>query len=181
MPGPTFLRGDRIELRTIEEDDLDFLQGTMNDPTVRRYLGSRSPINGEQERKWFEERASDTEEDHVHLLICRGEEAMGSISLYSKDSSGVNAEIGISLAEEFWGNGYGTEAARLITDFGFRERRHHRVMARVFEGNVGSARIWEKLGFRHEATHVESAFLDGEYVNVDFFAVLEDEWFGRDE
>ncbi|GKZ13207.1 GNAT family protein [Haladaptatus sp. T7] len=181
MPGPVFLYGDRIELRTVEAEDLDFLQETINDPNVRRFLGSRSPINGEQEREWYEERASDTDTDHVHLLICRDGEAMGTIGLHPHDSTGVNAEIGISLAEEFWGEGYGTEASRLITDFGFRERRHHRIFARVFEGNVGSARIWEKLGFRHEATHVEAEFLDGEYVNVERYAVLEDEWFGEDE
>ncbi len=180
MPGPVFLRGDRIELRTIEEDDLDFLQETINEPNVRRFLGMRSPINGQQEQEWYEERASNSDSDHIHLLICRNEEVMGTIGLHPHDSTGVNAEIGISLAEEFWGNGYGTEAARLITDFGFRERRHHRIYARVFEGNVGSARIWEKLGFRHEATHVESEFLDGEYANVEFFAVLEDEWFGQE-
>lgn len=180
MPGPVFLRGDRVELRTVEEGDLDFLQETINAPNVRRFLGSRSPVNGGQEQEWYEERASDGESDHVHLLVCHDGQAMGSIGLHPKDPTGVNAEIGILLAEEFWGESYGTEASRLIADFAFRERRHHRVIARVFSGNVGSARIWEKLGFRHEGTHVEAEFLDGEYVDIEFYAILEDEWFDRD-
>ncbi|MFC6837172.1 GNAT family N-acetyltransferase [Halomarina ordinaria] len=174
MPGPVFLRGESVVLRTVEDEDLTFLQEAINDPVVRRHLGASTPINGEQEREWFEERASG--DDQVSLLVCRGEEVMGSISLHPHGELRVNAELGLFLAEEFWGHGYGTEASRLLTDYAFRERRHHRVFARVFEGNEGSARVWEKLGFRHEATHRESAFLDGEYVDVHHYAVLEDEW-----
>ncbi|MFC7155872.1 GNAT family N-acetyltransferase [Halomarina halobia] len=174
MPGPTFLRGDSVTLRTVEEEDLDFLQRTINDPAVRRFLSARAPINGRQEREWYEERGSSDE--HVNLLVCRGEEPMGSIGLHPRDPTGVNAEIGIFLAEDYWGEGYGTDASRLVTDYAFRERRNHRVTARVFDGNAGSRRIWEKLGFRHEGTHVESEFVDGEYVDVHFYAVLADEW-----
>lgn len=177
MPGPVFLEGDGIELRTVEEEDLEFLQETINDPNVRRTLGARTPINGHQEREWYEERGSGDE--HVNLLICRDGEAMGSTGLHPRDGTGVNAELGIFLAEDYWGEGYGTKASRLLTDYAFRERRFHRVYARVFDGNTGSRRIWEKLGFRHEATFAESEFLDGEYVDVRYFAVLADEWFDR--
>ncbi len=104
---------------------------------------------------------------------------MGTVGLHPRDETGVSTEIGIFLAEPFWDEGYGTEASRLVTDYAFRERRTHRVMARVFEGNVGSARIWEKLGFRHEGTRVEAEFVDGEYVDVEFYAVTDDEWFER--
>ena len=174
MPGSVFTRGERIALRTVEEGDLDFLQEAVNAPNVRRYLGARGPVNGHQEREWYEERASS--DDHATLLICRDEEPMGTVGVYPIDDVGVTAELGILLAEPFWGEGYGTEASRLATAYAFDERRHHRVVARVFDGNVGSQRIWEKLGFRHEATHLEAEFVDGEYVDVHRYAVLEDEW-----
>ena len=174
MPGPVFLAGDRVELRTIEEEDLDFLQQTLNAPTVRRFLGNRGPINGEQEREWFEESYSDDES--VNLLITVDGDGAGSIGLHSADPRNVNAEIGIFLAEDYWGEGYGTEASRLITHYAFDECRFHRVIARVFEGNEGSHRIWQKLGFRHEATFSEAEFIDGEFVDVHFYAVLEDDW-----
>ncbi len=178
MPGPIFCSGDRIDLRTVEEEDLEFLQTTANDPAVRGTIGRHAPINGQQEREWYEERASD--DDTTHLLICRDEAVMGIVSLYPEDPLDVNVEVAIFLAEEFWDNGYGTEASRLVTDYAFRECRHHRVMAHVFSGNVGSARIWEKLGFRHEAAHVEAEFVDGEYVDVECYAILADEWFDRE-
>ena len=179
MPGPVFIDGDRVELRTVEEEDLDFLQELINDPAIRRSLVNRSPVNGQQEQEWFEESASAEDNDDVDLLICRDGDAVGSVGLHGHDPLGVSCEIGIFLAEEHWSEGYGTAASRLVTDYAFRELRYHRVMARVFEDNVGSTRIWEKLGFRHEGTFEESEFVDGEYVDVDVYAVLEDEWFDR--
>lgn len=174
MPGPVFLAGDRVELRTIEEEDLDFLQQTLNDPAVRQFLSDHGPINGEQEREWYEESSSDDES--VNLLIAVDGEAAGSIGLHSADPRNVNAEIGISLGKDYWGEGYGTEASRLITDYAFQQRRVHRVVARVFEGNEGSHRIWQKLGFRHEATFSEAEFINSEFVDIYFYAILEDEW-----
>ncbi len=35
----------------------------------------------------------------------------------------------LNLAPEFWGQGHGTEASRLVTDYGFRERGLHHVCA----------------------------------------------------
>lgn len=177
MPGPVFLEGDRIELRTVEEDDLPFLQRIINDPAVRHFIGSRDPVNGEQEREWFEEAGSDDET--VSLLICRDGEAMGTIGLHPKDPVGISEEIGIFIDQEYWGEGYGTEASRLVTDYAFRERRTHRVMARVFEGNEASMGIWEKLGFRHEGVFVESEYVDGEYIDTHYFGVTKDEWFAE--
>jgi RimJ/RimL family protein N-acetyltransferase len=177
MPGATFLEGDSVTLCTVEEEDLEFLQRTINDPRVRRWVGNRAPINGPAEREWFES-IGDSE---VHLLIRRDDDPVGVVGLRPADGPDVTAELGIFLAPDHWGEGYGTEASRLVVDYAFAERRFHRVTARVFEGNDRSARIWEKLGFRHEATHREAEYLDGEFVDVRRYAVLEGEWEGTRE
>ena len=173
MPGAVFLRGEDVTLRTVEEEDVEFVQEYINDPDVRWGLSMAMPINGEQEREYFEERISSDED--IHLLVCADEEAVGMVSLTVGDRHG-SAEIGISLAPEYHGNGYGTAASRLLTTYAFEELRMHRVMARVFAFNEGSKRIWEKLGFEREGTHREAAFTGGEYVDVLFYGVLEDEW-----
>ncbi|MFC7047077.1 GNAT family N-acetyltransferase [Halobacteriaceae archaeon GCM10025711] len=174
MPGAVFLQGDDVALRTIEEEDLEFLRDTINDPRVRRFLSMRDPVNLHQEREFFEEVVAS--ENGVNLLVTVDGEAAGTVGLHPEGGPNVTAEIGLFLAEAYWGNGYGTEASELLTDYAFDARRFHRVTARVYEPNVASARIWEKLGFRHEATFREADFNDGEYVDVRLYAVLEDEW-----
>jgi len=175
MPGAAYLRGEDVTLRTVEEEDLPFLRDTINDPDVRRYLPSRTPINLDQEREFYEGVVS--AEGAVNLLICVDGDSAGTIGLEPADSVSGSSEIGLFLSPEFWGEGYGTEASQLITEYAFAERRLHRVTARVLEPNVGSRRIWEKLGYRHEATFREADFAAGEYVDVYLYAVLAEEWF----
>lgn len=174
MPGPRFLEGDRVDLHTVEEEDISFLQEMINDPAVRRYLNRSDPVNEQQERKWFEAEVSD--EDGVVLLIVTDDGPAGTVGLRDVPKMAGSAEIGISLTRSHWNEGYGTEASRLLTDYAFTERRFHRVVAKVLDPNDGSKRIWEKLGYRHEAVHREATFAEGEYLDVHDYAILEDEW-----
>jgi RimJ/RimL family protein N-acetyltransferase len=178
MPGALYLESDDVTLRTIEEEDLPFLRDTINDPAVRRYLARRGPYNMVQERVFFEEVVTD--EDTLNLLVCADGEPAGTVGLQTLSSPDGSSEIGLFLAETFWGEGIGTAAARVVTDHAFRERGRHRVVARVIEGNDASRRLWETLGYCHEATMREAAFRDGEYVDVHLYAVLAREWLGEE-
>lgn len=174
MPGARFIEGPRVELRTIEEEDLPFLRDTINAPEVRRHLFPRPPLNLEQEREYFENVVSDDET--LNLLITVDGEPGGTIGLMPADSVTGTTEIGLFMAQDWWGEGYGTEAAELCTDYAFDERRLHRVIARVVADNEASNRVWEKLGYRHEATFREAVFVNGDYRDVNLYAVLDHEW-----
>ena len=174
MPGSVFLRGEDVTLQTVEEEDLEFLRDAINDPEVRKGLMATKPINGHQEREYFEERISS--DDDVSLLICHDDEPVGSVGLHHDDGRSGSAEIGIFLAPEYHGRGYGTEASRLLVTYALDELRLHRVQARVLATNEASQRVWEKLGFEREGVHREEQYKDGEYVDVVYFGVLEDEW-----
>lgn len=176
MVGSTFLRGEDVQLRTIEEDDIDFLCDLVNDPDVWPYLNNHTPRNRVTEREFVEERVT---EESIHLFICVGEngdEPAGTIGFEPATAVSGSAELGIMLASEYWGEGYGTKASRLLTTFAFEERRMHRMVAQAVGENVGSCRIWEKLGFRQEARLKEAAYHQGEYMDVLLYAVLEGEW-----
>lgn len=176
MPGAVYLEGDGLTLNTIEEEDLPFLRDTINDPAVRAGLFNRPPLNLAQEREYFEGVVND--DGSVNLLVCVEGEPAGTVGLEKIEDVNGSAEIGLFLAEDHWGAGLGTEAARVLTDYAFCERRLHRVHARVRTDNEASARIWEKLGYRHEATHPEAVFHEGEHVDLELYAALSSEWDG---
>ncbi len=175
MSGAPFLTGPRVELRTIEEADLPFLRDTINAPGVRRFLFLRPPLNLAQEEEEFYETVIAADES-VNLLITVDGDPAGTIGLTGADSVSGSAEIGLFMAENWWGEGDGTEAAELCTDYAFDERRLHRIFARIVAGNEASTRVFEKLGYRPEATLHEAVFINGAYHDVELYAVLEDEW-----
>lgn len=174
MPGAAFLEGDKVNLRTIEEKDIEFLRENINRKEVRTHLTARKPVNLKQEKEFFEEVISS--DDNVHLAICRDDEMIGIISLEDNGRDIRVAEIGIWIDPEYHGNGYGTEAAELITDYGFDELNYHRIMARAHGENEGSQRIWEKLGFTKEGELREHVYREGEFTEAYLYGILEHEW-----
>jgi RimJ/RimL family protein N-acetyltransferase len=65
-------------------------------------------------------------------------------------SAHQRADLGYWLGVPFWGQGYATEAARLVISYGFVRLQLHRIQARCFPRNRASARVLEKVGMRYE-------------------------------
>lgn len=175
MAGTVFLEGEKINLRTIEEEDIEFLRDGVNHPEVRVYMGNRRPQNYENEEEFFEEQICG--EETVDLMISRDREKLGIISLMPQgDDAEKLAEIGIWIHPEHHGNGYGTEASQLITDYAFNQLNYHKIYARAYQGNKASQSVWEKLGFDKEGVFKDHTFTQGEYKDVVYYGVLEGEW-----
>lgn len=174
MPGPAFLDGERVSLRTIEEEDLEFLQRHVNDPSVWRAIGRTDPINREQEREFFEDVVCD--DGSVNLLATVDGERVGTVGLDPGDRAAGTAELGYWIAPDARREGYGTEAAELVVGYGFDQLGLHRIAARVFEFNEPSMRLLERVGFTHEGIHREDEFVDGAYRDTHWYGLLEEEW-----
>ncbi|MFW6040359.1 MAG: GNAT family N-acetyltransferase [Thermoplasmatota archaeon] len=172
MAGSVFIKGDRINLKTIEKEDLVFFKDNINDPSIRYNLTIRFPINKKEEERWIEY----DRKDSVDLAIYKDEEPIGVISLVRLNKDDGNAEVGLWVTQEKQGKGYGTEAARLIVTYGFDELRLHRIYARFYEGNESSKKIWDNFNFKKEGTLRGAAFRDGEYIDIHIYGILENEW-----
>ena len=178
MPGPTFLRGDRVDLCPIEEDDLPFVQRAINDPRVRATLQSAEPKNREQEREWLESLA---DRDGETLLVVADGDGVGTVGYGNEVTTWGTAEVGYAIAHEHWGNGYATEAVALLTRYAFAERRLEKLTATVYAHNPSSMRVLEKAGWHEEAVHEREAFVEGERVDCHRYVAFADEWEPTDE
>lgn len=181
MPGAVFLRGDRVNLRTVERDDVDFVHEHKNTPEVHRSFIWPYPENREEVEEFLLEGQDDGD---VKLMMTVADadgdpERVGAIGL-GVDERPAKGDLGIWVAPEYWGEGYGTEASERLVEYAFDERNLHRVTARALETNTGSQRIWEKLGFEHEGVERDAEFMDGEYQDMHLYGVLESEWRERE-
>ncbi|SDL97937.1 Protein N-acetyltransferase, RimJ/RimL family [Halogranum gelatinilyticum] len=174
MPGPVFLTGDDVTLRTVERDDLDFLQRNRNHPAVRRWMPRVQPENREQLEADFEGYMSDT--GGVNLLACVDGDAVGFCSLFDVNHDSGRAELAAWVTPDAQGAGYGTEAAELLVEYAFAERRLHRLVAGALATNEPSRAGLETLGFVEEGRQRDQYFVDGEYVDRVLYGLLESEW-----
>jgi RimJ/RimL family protein N-acetyltransferase len=97
---------------------------------------------------------------------------VGTISLKDVDWNDRNAELGYWIGKNYWGKGYSTEAAKLITLFGFEELRLHRIYAKLFAENIPSRKVLEKAGYIFEGTFKEDRFRYGRWHDTLGFGLL---------
>jgi len=177
MPGATFLEGDAVELCTISEDDLDFLTDAVNDPAVRRPLGAAEPRSRLHHEEWLEERVEG--DDAIALLVVADGDPVGVVSTFWVSERNGHAILSAWLAADAHGEGYGADATATFVDYLFDERRLHTVRAEAYETNAASNALLESVGFDHVGTIPEGAFVDGEFVDSNVYAVTADDWRAR--
>ena len=83
-----------------------------------------------------------------------------------------HAELGYWLGVPFWGQGYATEAARAMIDYGFDHLGLHRIYASHFAQNLASGRVLRKIGMRYEGCLRGHIRKWGEFHDLEFYGML---------
>ena len=91
---------------------------------------------------------------------------------YGPGPASMAWNIGIDLAPESRGQGYGTEAQRLLADYLFAATNVNRVEAGTDVENWQEQRSLEKAGFRREGVVRGAQFRAGEYHDLIVYARL---------
>jgi RimJ/RimL family protein N-acetyltransferase len=146
---------ERLVLRPPMADDLPWIRTEMNTEGVMRHLGG---VRGDGEV------ADDLAADIAALTVPSGhrrwtiwrrddERRIGRCGLFRVRSDaapdvlrGAN-EIGWTLAEWAWGQGYAAEAARAALGYGFGALDFPVIFAQTSDSNIGSTRLMMRMGF----------------------------------
>jgi RimJ/RimL family protein N-acetyltransferase len=179
------LRDEKVLLRPIKRSDITNFLKWFNDPEVTQYLAMYLPMTEMAEEKWIEDAASRIQAGtNVGFVIeaIEGDSSkpIGNIGLHAINPKDHSAIFGIAIGEkDYWGNGYGTEATRLILDYGFQQLNLHRISSSAFAFNERSIRLHKKVGFKEEGRQREAIFKNGQFHDHVMFGILRDEWRGR--
>ena len=77
---------------------------------------------------------------------------------------GSTAQVGYTVVEPSWGQGYASEALRALLGHLLADPRIHRVVAETLEGHAASRRVMEKAGMRLHSRRVGE--VDGEQADL---------------
>ncbi|KAF2159883.1 hypothetical protein M409DRAFT_29692 [Zasmidium cellare ATCC 36951] len=90
-----------------------------------------------------------------------------------------SAKLGINLLPEYQNQGYGTEAVRWCLEWGFKQAGLHKIGTYVYEHNVPSMKLCEKVGFKLDGRMRDEVWFDGRFWDDLAYSMLEDEWKDR--
>ena len=180
--GDSILVGDRVGLRGVLDDDLATLARWEMDPGRLTTLSDRVAPQSEAAARERIARRCANDGDGVGFAIVKldgGVELIGQISLAGLRLKSRSATLGIALGRDFLGQGYGSDAMRVIVDYGFRELGLHRIQLGVAPFNPAGIRAYAKAGFREEGRLRESLLHDGRWYDEILMSILDHEWAAR--
>lgn len=178
------LKGNGILLRPFRRSDISYFLKWFNDPEVIQYLNMYLPMTEMAEEKYIEElgttRATTDAPFVIELIEGDSTKPIGTIGLHRINNKDHNAIFGIAIGEkDCWNKGYGTEATRLLIDYGFEQLNLHRITSAAFDFNERSIRLHKRAGFKEEGRQREGSFKNGKFHDYVLFGLLREEWSGH--
>lgn len=150
-----------------------------NDPEITQYLALYLPLTEIEEEKWLEDLVTKRKGSDVVLAIedIKSRKLIGNCGLHRIDPKNHDAIFGITIGDKkYHGRGYGTEAAKLIIDYGFNQLNLHRIGSSVYDFNPRSLNLHKALGFKEEGKLRKKQFKNGEYHDEILLGLLKEEW-----
>jgi RimJ/RimL family protein N-acetyltransferase len=168
--------GDLVTLRPVTEDDLSWLEGLRDGPVATGLHGWHGWTDPKRRRRQWSESGL-LGDDGGTLIVLHDTDRVGDVS-WRKVKTGPTAfswAIGIGLAPEFRGRGYGSEAQRLLARYLFAHTQVNRIEATTEITNVAEQRALEKAGFTREGILRGATFRQGRWHDQVIYSVLRDE------
>jgi diamine N-acetyltransferase len=144
-------RGEKIELRALEPEDLEFLYDCENNTDIWRVSNTLTPYS----KYYLKQYIADTHNDifidkqlRLMIVLHSQNKVIGTIDLFDFDSYNMRAGVGILINEkEYRGNGYATEALRILIKYSFDQLLLHQLYCNIADDNRQSIVLFEKEGF----------------------------------
>jgi len=152
------LKTKRLILRPVQRKDISDIVENINNIRVTRWLlvvpypyaRKDAGVWIKSQRKAEKEKPSERKNYQFGIELREESRVIGGIGLHKVDRVQGKAEVGYWLGQNYWRNGYGSEALKAMLDFAFKKLRLRKVEAGVFKGNPSSGKLLEKYGFRKE-------------------------------
>lgn len=100
---------------------------------------------------------------------------VGRIGVYKIDTQNKIGEIGYWLVETAQGNGIIINACKTIINFCFNTIALNRIEIKCATQNLKSKQVPLKLNFLHEGVIKQGELLNGNFIDLDLFALLKSE------
>lgn len=160
------LKGENINLRALEPEDLDFLFEVENTEDNWEISTTSTPYSRYILKQYLDNSHKDIyEAKQLRLMICKNrEDRVGLIDIFDFEPKHRRAAVGILICgKENRQNGYGTQALELVKKYCFSHLGLHQLYAGVGMDNLPSRKLFEKGGFLQTGIKRDWNYVNGKY------------------
>lgn len=169
----------RLKLRPFLPSDAKEIQRQAGNPKIAEMTGTvpHPYLDGMAESwmglhaGWFQDKKQVTWAIEVQAT----QKLVGCIS-FGLNQEHQRAEMGYWMGEEFWGNGYCTEAAIAGIEYVFEKCEMNKITSRYKSINPASGRIMIKAGMKQEGVLRDDFHREGKFLDIVVYGLLKREW-----
>ncbi len=162
-----------VRLRRVRRDDSNLLFEWINNRELVVNNAPFRPISKMEHDRWFESLGAKKDLEIFMIEDSDGGLTIGSCQLKNIHDVHRSAELQIRIGRTDRQNqGAGSEAIRLLIEYGFGELKLHRIMLHVFSTNSRAIHVYKKNGFQQEGVMREAAFIEGRWLDVCVFGLI---------
>ncbi|MCB8960434.1 MAG: GNAT family N-acetyltransferase [Ardenticatenales bacterium] len=174
------LYGEIITLRPIVKEDAPGMFAALDDVESMRLTGTQASFTFEQVEAFCARLFDDPDRVDYAITLKDDPAYIGEVVLNDIDWENRSASFRIALgSSRYFGKGYGSEATRLLIDYGFRELKLHRIELEVYDFNPRAQHVYEKAGFMREGVRRDVLLWDGDYHSAIVMSILAPEYEAR--
>ena len=178
------LETERLHLRQLTVDDLDFVYQHFSNPLVAEFLLDEPPLSDISEARGIIEFYQQPEIKSLNrwvISLKNNGQPVGTCGFHKWNKRDLHAEIGYDLSPDFWGQGIMSEALRAAIQNGFGRMGLNRIEAIVYPQNHRSLQLLKKLGFQIEGLLRDYNYLNGVFYDHNILSLLKKDWKMADE
>ena len=145
------------------DEEIEIFTQWVNDFQVTDYIGVTSGIcTLASEKEYLEKMAKDTENRDFNIVDLATDKIIGTTGLKEFNWINRSASLGIFIGEaEYRSKGYGTEAIKLISEYGFKYLNLHSIKLDLLSANKRAHKCYLKCGFKDTGSSREEIYLNG--------------------
>lgn len=154
----------------LESDVTSTYVSWLNDPDVVKYSNQRFVEHTERSCRAYLGGFRRTPHLFLSVRTLDGHLPIGTMTTYFEPDHGI-ADIGIMIGDKMkWGTGYGQDAWDTLLRHLVRTRQVRKVTAGTMAPNKAMIRVFERSGMHQEGRREKQLLLEGEEVDVLYFA-----------
>jgi RimJ/RimL family protein N-acetyltransferase len=171
--------GELCYLSPVSLEDVDLYLQWINDLETAQYLQLFYRNNTRESELEILKKVS---REHVYGIIDKQKDILiGNCGLVEIDRHNMTANTGIFIGrKEYLGRGYGTEAMRLLVDYGFQYLNLQNIMLNVYEDNPRAIASYKKVGFKVMGVRRKARIFKRRTLDIIFMDIIPEDLYGGD-
>lgn len=173
------LETERLLLRPLANEDLEFIFSHFSNPLVTEYLMDEPPLENREQAQHiidFYNRPGEKNNSRWALVLKENQQVIGTIGFHRWEKPYFRSEMGYDLTPAYWGYGLMSEAIQAMLRFGFEQMGLNRIDALVYVDNPRSVNVLKKAGFQIEGCLRDYFCLNGVFYDHYYLSLLRRDW-----